>query len=59
MIFRKVVEMAAASEEVLRRTHPSFTEAVTNAALGINIKDGKLIYNKEFGLDVTDISSQR
>ncbi|OWF53392.1 diencephalon/mesencephalon homeobox protein 1-A-like [Mizuhopecten yessoensis] len=50
-VFRQIVEMAAASEGAMADGHPSITQAVRHAALGVPLRDAKLVYSREYGLD--------
>ncbi|XP_060070527.1 diencephalon/mesencephalon homeobox protein 1-A-like [Ylistrum balloti] len=50
-VFRHIVEMAAASEGALSDGHPSITQAVRHAALGVPLRDAQLVYSREYGLD--------
>ena len=43
--------MMTACEAVMSRSDTSFPFAVKDAALGIRLKDGKLYYSKDYGLD--------
>ncbi|CAG2244497.1 unnamed protein product [Mytilus edulis] len=53
-VFRRIVDMMAASESVMPKSDASFPFAVKDAALGIRLKDGKLFYSKQYGLDFED-----
>lgn len=53
-VFRRIVDMMAASESVMPKSDASFPFAVKDAALGIRLKDGKLYYSKQYGLDFED-----
>ncbi|XP_033733680.1 diencephalon/mesencephalon homeobox protein 1-A-like [Pecten maximus] len=54
-VFRQIVEMAAASEGAMAEGHPSITQAVRHAALGVSLRDAKLVYSREYGLDCETI----
>lgn len=53
-VFRRIVDMMAASESVMPKSDASYPFAVKDAALGIRLKDGKLYYSKQYGLDFED-----
>ncbi|XP_069118585.1 visual system homeobox 1-like isoform X2 [Argopecten irradians] len=50
-----IVEMAAASEGAMSDGHPSITQAVRHAALGVTVRDAKLVYSREYGLDCEEL----
>ena len=50
-VFRRIVDMMAASESIMSKSDSSFPFAVKDAALGIRLKDGKIFYHKDYGLD--------
>lgn len=54
-VFRQIVEMAAASEGAMSDGHPSITQAVRHAALGVTVRDAKLVYSREYGLDCEEL----